>query len=93
MPAGQNRASHSRGRSGENTDKGDKGSIEVFAMQNPSGEDKVVMMAPIHVDMDSRQKKRTMIKNAYAAATKTAFPTQMAVARPRVESSEDLRPT
>ena len=33
----------------------------------------IVMAPPVLVHVDSRQKKRTMIKNAYAAATKTTM--------------------
>lgn len=78
MPTGENRGSFSRGRSGEITDKGHKGSIEVQVMQGNSmpqdgtSTDQVIVNAPVYVMVDSRQRKRTMIKNAYKATKKTA---------------------
>lgn len=66
---------YNRGNSGEINDKGFKGSIEVVPVKNinsPVGDKggNVIQPAPIYVDVHSRQKKRTMVKNVYAAATK-----------------------
>ena len=53
----------------------------------------IVMAPPVYVVVDSRQKKRTMIKNKYAAVAKTAYQ-EAAKTNPQVESSEDnYKPT
>jgi len=80
-----------RGQSGEITDKGHGGSIEVTVVGRtnlPQDDVKVMMPPPIFVDVDSRRNKRTMIKNAYAAATRTKGESSRSPPR-RVESSLD----
>ena len=61
-----------RGNSGEITDKGHAGSVEVTAIHGSGEEAQVVMKPHVYIAVDSRMKKRTMIKNMYSAATKTA---------------------
>lgn len=76
IPSSQNRSTFSQGRTGEITDKGQKGFNEVNVTNNSylrlaqDEKTKVIMGAPIYVTVDSRMKKRTRINNAYAATNK-----------------------